>query len=96
MLRGFAGCLVHHPTQDPTFALLKAIGVSDSAKAGGRRTGGRGGRSAAREARFSDEGSLCGVPEAADPPGSLGAKLQELGKRLLQVCHVQHLSPMVT
>lgn len=42
------------------------------------------GRRATREAHFSDDGSLCGQ-ETADPPGSLGAKLQELGKKLLLV-----------
>lgn len=72
--------------QDHTSALLTAIGVTDGGKPNAaKRKGGRGGgRRATREARFSDEGSLCGQ-EAADAPGSLGAKLQELGRRLLQV-----------
>jgi hypothetical protein len=76
--------------QDHTLALLKAIGISEGGRGGSRRGGGRLGRRASREAHFSDDGSLSGsTPEAADPPGSLGAKLQELGRRLLQVrfCH---------
>lgn len=70
--------------QDHTLALLKAIGITEGAKPASKRSGGRPGRRATREARFSDEGSLSGQ-EPADPPGSLGAKLQELGKKLLQV-----------
>lgn len=72
--------------QDHTLALLKAIGISEGGRGGSRRGGGRLGRRQSREAHFSDDGSLSGsTPEAAHPPGSLGAKLQELGKRLLQV-----------
>lgn len=74
---------IHFTLQDHTLALLKAIGITDGGKP--KCNGGRGGgRRTTREARFSDEGSLCGQ-EAADAPGSLGAKLQELGRRLLQV-----------
>lgn len=70
--------------QDHTSALLKAIGVSEGGKGGSKRGGGRPGRRATREAHFSDDG--CSVPEGPEPVGSLGAKLQELGRRLLQVC----------
>jgi hypothetical protein len=75
--------------QDHTSALLQAIGITDGGKPSNaaKRSGGRGGggRRATREARFSEEGSLSGQEAAADAPGSLGAKLQELGRRLLQV-----------
>jgi len=66
-------------------ALLKALGASEGGRSGARRGAGRVGRHATREARFSDEGSVIGMSELVDPPGSLGAKLQELGRRLLQV-----------
>lgn len=72
--------------QDHTLALLQAIGVSDNpatsgTKAGRRagRLGGRGGRDAAG----SDDDSM--FDDNPDMPGTLGAKLQELGKKLLQV-----------
>lgn len=82
-----ASCL---PVQDHTAALLKAIGVSDGPKGGPKARAGRVGRSATREAHFSDDGSQSGGQELPDPPGSLGAKLQELGKRLLQVRSGRH------
>lgn len=72
-------------SQDNTLALLKALGASEGGRSGARRGAGRVGRHATQEARFSDEGSVIGMAEPADPPGSLGAKLQELGRRLLQV-----------
>jgi hypothetical protein len=70
-------------------ALLRAIGVAgddgpSGAKHGARR-GGRAGGRAGREPRLSEEGSQLGAPEPPDAPGSLGAKLQELGRRLLMV-----------
>lgn len=73
----------HLHMQDHTLALLNAVG--GSGRGGSRRVGGRQGRLAAREARFSEDGSLYGTQEPADQPGTLGAKLQELGRRLLQV-----------
>jgi hypothetical protein len=80
--------------QDHTLALLKAIGISEGGRGGSRCGGGRLGRRASREAHFSDDGSLSGsTPEAADPPGSLGAKLQELGRLLLQVSFREGVQP---
>jgi hypothetical protein len=80
--------------QDHTLALLRAIGVAgddgpSGAKPGGRR-GGRAGGRPGREPRLSEEGSQLGAPEAPVAPGSLGAKLQELGRRLLMVRGIGH------
>ncbi|WIA17403.1 hypothetical protein OEZ85_014259 [Tetradesmus obliquus] len=74
-------------SQDHTLALLRAIGVAgddgpSGGKPGGRR-GGRAGGRAGREPRRSEEGWQLGAAEVPDAPGSLGAKLQELGRRLL-------------
>jgi hypothetical protein len=75
------------------------VGGGASGRAGGGRRGPAAGRlqqragvGGAQEARFSDDGSLAGGQDvdAADAPGSLGAKLQELGRRLLQVCACMH------
>jgi hypothetical protein len=76
--------------QDHTLALLRAIGVAgDDGPSGSKHGGRRGGRTAAgragRAPRLSEEGSQLGAPEPPDAPGSLGAKLQELGRKLLLV-----------
>ncbi|KAF6254405.1 WD40-repeat-containing domain protein [Scenedesmus sp. NREL 46B-D3] len=76
-------------SSDHTLALLRAIGVAGDDGAQGNRSGGRrGGRAGGRpgrEPRLSEEGSQLGAAEPPDAPGSLGAKLQELGRRLLMV-----------
>eukprot|EP00775_Hariotina_reticulata_P004041 gene4041-4288_t len=77
-------------SQDHALALLQAIGVDGESAASSKAPAG-GGRSAARrgghELCAAGDDLPAGSPyltEPTDPPGSLGAKLQELGRRLLQ------------